>query len=196
MKLARTLIFLLIVFPVVSLLPQDINKEETDKKIKNLKGDVQKITITTSDGTVEIEGEEAAYLLKKLKRKSIDKNIELYIKGVEKDSVYGNKKSVIIKKNGEKIKIKMKPDNFLNESGDSSLKKTVKILKDDSGLSVTIVTAEDGKEEVEILTGSDAEGYLKNLIENQNLLEFDIEIEKEGKNKKFMIKTEKKKTTE
>lgn len=190
MKLTRTLVFLFIILPAVSLFPQDI-----DKKIKNIKGDVQKITITTSDGTIEIEGEEATYLFKKLKRKSFDKNIELHIEGVEDDSASDGKKSVIIKKDGEKVRIRMKPGSFKDGILDS-LKKTVKVSHDDSGLNIVIVTYENGEKMVKTLSGKEAEEYLEDSIESDLLNDIELEIEKEKGNKKIIIKTEKKKISE
>ncbi|HPI38626.1 MAG TPA: hypothetical protein PK397_11845 [Ignavibacteriaceae bacterium] len=198
MKLKYATVFLFVILPALLLFPQSIDKKGVDKRIKNIEGDVQKITITTSDGTVEIEGEEAAYLFKKLKRKSIDKNIELHIEGVEDDSVSDGKNTLLIKKDGERIKIKMNPGKFFIDSSDSKSKKVIKVLKDDDtdGVSVTEITTENGEEVVKNFTGSEAEEYLKNLIDKQQLFELDLEIEKEGSNKKFIIKTEKKKTTE
>ena len=60
------LIITLLLFGFISMSAQS---DETKEKLKNLEGEATKITIETSDGEIEITGEDAETLLKRMKAK-------------------------------------------------------------------------------------------------------------------------------
>ena len=130
------LILALLMFGFISINAQS---EETKEKLKNLEGDATKITIETEDGEVEITGEDAAVLFKRMKAK---KNI--MIKKLHHGDMDEAGNVMFFKKGMH----------------DSDITIDVKVDDADGEKVVVIKKNVDGKEIVEEYKGEDAEKYL------------------------------------
>lgn len=130
------LIIVLLLFGFISMSAQS---DETKKKLKNLEGDVTKITIETEDGEIEITGEDAVTLFNRMKAKKSIIIKELHHGDMDSD---GN---VMI---------------FRNGMHDSDI--TIDIEIDDSdGKKVVVIKKNiDGKEIVKVYKGEDAEKFI------------------------------------
>lgn len=130
------LISILLLFGFISISAQS---DEAKEKLKNLEGDVTKITIETADGEIEITGEDAAVLFKKMKAK---KNI--MIKKIHLGDMDEAGNMMFFKKgmHGGDITIDVKID-------DTDGEKVVVIKKN-----------VDGKEIVEEYKGEEAEKFI------------------------------------
>ena len=130
------LMIALLLFGFISISAQS---DETKEKLKNLEGDATKITIETADGEVEITGEDAAVLFKRMKAK---KNI--MIKKIHHGDMDEDGNVMFFKKG--------------MHSGDITI--DVKVDDADGEKVVVIKKNVDGKEIVEEYKGEEAEKYL------------------------------------
>ena len=131
------LIITLLLFGFISMSAQS---DETKEKLKNLEGDVTKITIETEDGEVEITGDDATVLFKRMKAKKHVMIKEMHHGDMDKaGNVMFFKKGM----HGGDIKIDVEIDDANGEKI-VIIKKTV-----------------DGKETVEEYRGEGAEKFLK-----------------------------------
>lgn len=234
------LMIALLLFGFISVSAQS---DETKEKLKNLEGDATKITIETADGEVEITGEDAAVLFKRMKVKKNIKikkihhgdmdeagNVMFFKKGMQGGDITidvkiddaDGEKVVVIKKNvdGKKIVeeykgeeaekylmkhsggkhgskfisdegevtiiMKMEGDDlhWISEGDHKEVMKKVNIEVEDGIKKVTVTTAEDGKEKVEVFEGAEAEVYLEKMGHGKKMK---IHISEDG-DKKIMKK--------
>lgn len=127
-------------------------KNTIKEKIDKLKGEPKSITIETDKDKVVLKGDEAKVLLKILNEKKQFVFEDEF--SFSPDSL--NKKMFVMRKG------KFPPRDFFwidaNEKDDN---KEIEVEKKDGNVTVTIKTTEDGKENVEVLTGEDAEKFLE-----------------------------------
>lgn len=132
---------LLIALLLFVFITTNAQSDETKEKLKNLEGDVTKITIATEDGEIEITGEDATILLKRMKAK---KHITIKeLKHCDSDK-NGN---VIFFKKGE-------------HDEDITIDLDIDIDDVDGEKVVVIKKTIDGKEVIEEYKGEDAEKFL------------------------------------
>ena len=136
MKHKRIIQFLFFTFLVVMILSSNVmgqeKKIDIKSKLDSIKGDVTKISITTEKGEVNIEGEEAQMLFKRLKRHDLG----MKIFSLDEDAEF----------------------DFFTESefGDDDgcvKKKIVKVENIDGEMRVKITDYENGEKEVKVLEG-------------------------------------------
>ncbi len=134
-----------------------------DKKLKDVKGKVEKITIKTDSGEYVFDGDDAAKLAKRLKAK----------KEIKKCFITSDDDTIVVNMPDFKGCCP-KFDKFFNDStfkhfdmhidADSIMKSLPKHFhKFFDGNSVTIITDEDGKETVETFTGADADKKIEEI---------------------------------
>jgi hypothetical protein len=173
-----------------SLLAQDLNE-----KLKNIDGEVNKITIATEEGEYTFDGEDAAKLFKKIK----SSGNSFFWHSAEKD---GKKKIVFLDSDDEEHHIEVfggDDEDLIIISEDvhedmEGMHKKIKVEVEDGNKKVTVTTKEDGKEKIEVYEGDEADGYIKEMNEKHGD-DIDILIEKDsddGKVKKKKIIIEKK----
>lgn len=178
---------LLVLFLISTLIYSQKDNLVKDK-ISNIKGTVNKVVFSTSEGNVVFEGEEAEELTKMLKAKKMKKHIEWISDDYENidfdldfDIDSDSNRVMVFKsdKGGKHIIKKLKGDDnvMIFKHGDNDdfdiLEdgKTVKVeVEDENGeKKVTVITKEDGKEKVEVFEGKEADEYLEKMNEDGNM---------------------------
>jgi hypothetical protein len=173
-----------------SLLAQDVNE-----KIKNIDGEVNKITITTEEGEYTFDGEDAAKLFKKMKSSA---NSFVW-HSAEKE---GKRKIVFLDSDDEEHHVEIfsgDDEDVIIISEDENecmneMHKKVKVEIEDGNKKVTVTTNENGVEKTEVYEGDDADKYIKEMKKKHGS-DMDIYNEKntdDGKVKKKKIIIEKK----
>lgn len=190
-------VLLIIFFAAGSAFSQD--EKNLKKKLKEVEGKAEKITIKTDEGEYTFEGDDAEKLLSRMKKRSNhfsfntpgvhldhpgfnDDSLSFFIEKHLNDSVFVSMKKMHKNfpkpdKNHFKFRIFEDKDEFeVFGEGEKNYKKV--IVEDEDGEKVvTITTSKDGEEETEVLKGKEAEEYL----ENQNHFDFEDEDETETK---------------
>jgi len=148
-------------------------KSELNKKIKNIKGEVEKITIIADGEEHTFSDDEAKKLFKKLKT---FKNKEVLVKVLEGKQGSGN----VWFSDGEGDIDVMA---FINEEHEfefeeeledgQKVKKEIKVEIEDGEKKVEVITTKEGKETKEVFEGEEAEEFLKKSKSNKH---FNIEI--------------------
>jgi len=184
----RTGINILLLFVLsagVALAQTGLNKDNL-KKLKDIKGDVKKITITTSEGTTVFEGDQAEWLMKRMKKKAEPRMIKVMIDDDDFEGL-GEKldfdfdfpdKDIIIKR-------------FHDDDSAKGMKKI--IVTDENGeKKVTVTeTSKDGKVNVQTYTGKEADEYLKTHEAEMDKLKDPANRDIKKKEKKKVIILEK-----
>jgi len=127
--------------------------KETKEKLNNLKGDAVKITIETTDDEIDIEGEDAAVLLKRMKS-----NKNIMIKKLSRGDKDKHGNMMFFEKNGE--------------HGDKQITVDVDIEDKDGEKIVVIKKIVDGKETVTEYKGEEAEKFMKSHSTGESGMEF------------------------
>lgn len=174
------------------LFAQD-NPEKFKDKMDNIKGEVQKITITTDEGETVLEGEEAKMIFDLIKfppherleyfyqvfdDSTMDKDLvflrqhrpfEKVIR-IERDSMRDDDLIFLRERHPHDKMVWMdKGEKMftikLSDSCDTGeeLMKKIQVEDEDGVKKVTVTTTEDGEENVEVYEGEDADEYLKEL---------------------------------
>lgn len=174
-------------------------QSELNEKLREIKGDANKVTINADGKDHVFTGEEAEKILKILKRGS-DMKVRMIKSEGDGNSEIKIKK-IKVKKDGEEVedliwidedgnKRVLGEDDLFEFHEDEMIKdkkhKKVKVeIKDDSK-KVTITTIEDGKEIIKILEGEDAEKYIDKMKADDELI-INEEVKKDGKKYKKII---------
>ncbi len=199
---------------------------ETKEKLKNLKGDVTKITVETTEGKVELTGEDAESAFAKLK--SSKSNSFVFIHDGDEDDL-GKKifvnvniddkdgdKIVVIK---EKVEGKETVEEYKGEEAEKFIKEhggkngdirvivadddddLVWVTKNDSGSveqnvnvevengvkKITVTTVKNGRKNVEVYEGEEAEKYLEKMEKDGSQVFIDDDGNKTIIKKKIII---------
>lgn len=141
---------LITAFLLCGFISINAQSDETMEKLKNLKGEVTKITIETNDGEVEIIGNDAVALFKKMRSK---KNFT--IKKINHDDFDGH----------DKIFIEKRKHHIEKEA-------EVDISEVDGEKVVVIKKNIDGKEIVKEYKGEKAEEFLKSHSSKEHDINF------------------------
>ena len=168
--------------------------QNLNEKMKNINGEVSKITITTEKGEYIFEGEDATQLFKKLKSSG---NSYVWHSGDKN----GKKKIVFLDSDNEEHHIEVFGGDdedviVISEDIDGKIDgmhKKVKVEIENGNKKVTVTTKENGEERTEVYEGDEADEYIEKMKEKHGD-DMDIFIEKDtdGKVKKKKIIIEKK----
>ena len=159
----KIVVLLIVLFSIAGFtLLQSQSKDKIKEKLNNLKGNIEKIVVSTDEGEMVLEGDDAKEVYKKLKNLYGEHSWTFEISDDDED---GEEKVFVIKKgddddinwvtvNGKSIT----KDIMLEKlDGDS---KTIEVEINDNEKKVTITTIVDGQETTKVYEGDEAEEYL------------------------------------
>lgn len=166
--------------------------KEMKEKLNNVKGEVNKIVVSTENGDVTFEGDEAKKLFKKMKSKTLHKNIEWISKdGHDFDSESDNVMIFKSDKGGKHIIKEFKDsDNVMIIKtdidkdielidGNQIIQIEVEEEEENGEKTVTVTTNEDGEEKVETFKGKEADEYLEKTESDHNIF-VDVEVDSDN----------------
>lgn len=170
MKSRIFILFVLVVTGLTFTLLHAQSKKSIEEKLKQLKGEIEKIVISTDEGEVTFEGEEAKEIQERLTNFYDKKDWKFEIKGEgDKERVF------VIKKSDSSISnfnwITAKGDSIssmvtLDEIEGPSQKIQIEMEEGSKKITVTKID-ENGEETTETYEGEEAEEYLEKL-EDEN----------------------------
>ncbi len=166
-------------FAAINLSAQNKKDNSWKSKLKQVKGDVQKIVITTEDGETTFEGQAAKEMLKRIKRES---KREMKVEFIGDDDSDGENVYVIKVDYDEDGEHHLGKDLvWVTESDDDSLnastKMKINVEVENGEKEVTVTTTKDGKEYVKTYKGKEADEFLK----KHNGKNFNIQMMGKGK---------------
>lgn len=184
--LSLTILLLFVQSVMVIRAQENIN---LDKKLKKIKGDIEKIIIKTSDDEIVFEDEEAEHLLNKLKSSKKYK-----LEWVSEDDDDTGEDNIFIFKSdsGKHIikKIIQTDHENIVLDGDSVKNINVEVEEENGEKKVVITKTINGQESVEEYHGEEAEKKLKELNDEGNIvIDIDVEDVVDGENV-FMFKND------
>ncbi len=185
MKTKSLTITLILLFLAANFLSAQENKSIKDK-LSKIKSEATKIVISTSEGDVTFEGEEANQLLKKFHAKTIEKKVH-WISDDDVDfDIDGDNVMVFKSENGEKHIIKHKGHGnkmlmFMDEDDNHEGMKKIKVnVEDENGeKTITVTTTENGEEKVETYKGKEADEYIEKMNKKGEMI-IEIESDEDG----------------
>lgn len=130
-----------------------------EKEIKNIKGEVEKIVIVTSEGETVIEGEAAKKIIAKLKSKGNHFTIKKIGDGGE-SLIFIGEDDAALKEFEIRSLGKKGMKGFAFGHGEKGTNKNVNVEIVDGEKIVTVTTVKDGEETVEVFEGDEAEEWL------------------------------------
>ena len=158
-KLFGILLFLLI--PYLIVIAQS-SENELSEKIKNIKGDIEEITISAGGEEYTFTGEEAEELFKKMKAMNSKKVMVKVIDDID------DAKTIWVTKGEDDVNLKtIIEDEFefhFEEEGEDGekIKKGIEVEIENGDKKVTVTTTKNGEKTTEVLEGEEAEEFLKN----------------------------------
>lgn len=167
------------------------SSKEMKEKLNNIEGDVNKIVVSTENGDVTFEGKEAKKLFKKMRSKTLHKNIEWISKdGHDFDSESDNVMIFKSDKGGKHIIKEFKDsDNVMIiktnidkdiELIDGNKKIQIEVEEENGEKTVSVTTNEDGEEKVETFKGKEADEYLEKMEdEHEMLIDIDVDFDED-----------------
>jgi len=168
-------------------------QEELKDKIKNIEGDVDKVTISAGGEEYTFEGDEAKKLYKKMKS-SFSKSHSFMWHSDDSEFEHGDGKLIFIDEDGSKKVIEITEDGdedieiFISKDIDMNdhhgIEKKINVEIEDGNKKVTITTKENGEEKTEVYEGEEADEYLEKM-KSEHGNEMLIEIDEDGKHKKM-----------
>lgn len=164
LKKSLTILFsMLFLFAVNNLPAQNKTDKLLSKKIKSVKGDVQKIVISTEEGNTVFSGTEAEELFKRLKNDS-DNIFKVLVESDDSD-LYGAH-SFTFKSDSDEDGENHFGKNLIwvsesNDSSDTDIEKTINVEIENGEKIVTVTTTKDGKKTVKEYSGKEADEFLK-----------------------------------
>lgn len=181
--------FVLILTAAAFTISMSQSVSSVKEKLKKLTGDVQKIVISTDDGEVTLEGDEAKEAYKKLNHLYGDKSWTFEISDDEEGD---DEKVFVIKKSGDddfnwvsvdgnKISSKVILDELKGNS------KTIEISIEDGNKKVTVTTKKDGESTTKIYEGDEAEEYLEKMESDDKVHIFEFKDDDATKEKVKII---------
>jgi len=129
------------------------------EKIKNIKGDINSITIATTEGNVTFEGEEARKLFKKMKSKTLHKKLKFISENGGGLNFEDDDIDVLVFKNSNSMKLT-----------DDGKQVTINVEEENGETKVTVTTKEDGEETVKTYEGKEAKKFLKDNNDKHNMI--------------------------
>lgn len=157
-------IVVLLAIGLFTILANAQSKDSLEEKLKNIKGDVEKIVITAGGSEYSFEGKEALKLFSKLKSNKIKKlNVTV---STDEDSDNGSNVFIISDDDDIQWVGDEESDfNWIEENtdGDSIVNKNINVEMEDGKKKITVKTIVNGEEKVETYEGEEAEEYFKNM---------------------------------
>jgi len=147
------------------LVPAAIHAQVNDSvsaALKGLEGDVTKITVQTDKGEVSFTGNQAEYLLKKMKKKEFTFSLP---DDAFADIDFKDLDAKLRQFKMPRFNIIRHPDADISSINDFNKKITVE--KKDGETKVTVKSFRDGDELIETYEGKDAEKFLKDMNEEE-----------------------------
>ena len=197
MKYIITTAFLGILF---TLSGATFSQSNVDKKIDEIDGTINKITITAEGKDYTFEGADAEKLFNRMKKSKSSS----YVWHTSDDGI-SDKKVVFIDKDGSKEIVELDDDDadvFIVRSDDDfewetdGIQKKVKVEVENGEKKVTVTTKENGEETTEVYEGDDADEYIEKMKAENDEFNIEIKSDSNGKKvKKIIIETEKEEST-
>lgn len=182
----RTLLTLLMLFIIsASVAFSQTEEKDNTKKLKDIKGNAKKITITTSEGTTTFEGSDAEWLLERMRKDAHKKRIKVMLDDEDFEGI-GKLHDFDIDLNLPDHDVILK--RFRDDDSANGTKKII-VEVENGEKSVTVSeTDKEGKVKTENYTGKEAEEYLKqHEIEMKKMKDNDIKDLKKKEKKKIII---------
>ena len=184
-KYFTALTLLVFLFAAINLPAQDKKDDSWKSKIKQVKGKIQKIVISTKNGNTTFEGGEAERLFEHLKMNS--SNFFKIAVENDDDSEEGNTFIVKIDSDASDKSNSGKNLVWVTQSIDDNLgakvEKKINVNIENGKKIVTVTTTKDGKESVKTYKGKEADKFL----EKHNGKNFDILIMQKGNHGKTFL---------
>jgi hypothetical protein len=158
-KMAWTILLLL--FASLTNNAQSV-KTEVNKKINNIKGDIEKITIIADGEEYLFSGEEAEVLFENMKSNKRKKFAFEMLDSETGDS------NVWMMKGGDDDDTFVMFDVFEDGEDGDKIKKEIKIEIEDGEKKVEVTTTKEGKDSTEVYEGEEAEQYLKKMEKDRH----------------------------
>ncbi len=158
-------ISLLILVLSINLAAQEKSDDSWKSKIKNIKGDVKEIIISTNSGSTTFEGDEAADLLEYLKE-GRKKMFKIKVDG-DFDFDYNDASTFIFESDSdEDVEHSLEKNivwvsDFIDDSLGEGIEKEINVKIEDGKKIITVTTSKDGKETVKTYTGKEADKFLE-----------------------------------
>jgi molybdopterin-binding protein len=146
----QTKLFTIILLMMVSFIivkAQDKKEDPLKTKLDQIKGKIEKLTITVDGKDIVFEGKDAEKLAERLKGGMIHKRIRITDDEGGMSEIEGD----------DAMMFHMKDEG--DNPGD--VKKNVKVEINDGKKKVTVTTTKDGKDEIKVYEGEDADKFLK-----------------------------------
>jgi hypothetical protein len=169
-------------------------QNDLNKKINDIDGTIDKITITSDGKEYLFEDKDAEKLFKKMK----SNQVQSFVWNSSDDSI---KKVIILDATGneDEIEVNGGDDNVVIiktnkglEDIDDGITKKIKVDVEDGNKKVTVTTKENGQEKTEVYEGKEAEEYIEKMKAENGELDISVDTKSEGKKiKKIIIETEK-----
>lgn len=158
MKAVKLFLAALFLMTTITVTAQE--KSELNKKLGELKGKVEKVTVKVDGKDVVFEGKEAENLVKKLKSGA---GVNYFYRTARGKSAAGNVKIITRSKDDDElIDVEELAASLDDEDALPANKMKMKVEKLDGNLKLTVVeTGKDGKEIEKTYEGEEAEKYLK-----------------------------------
>jgi len=185
----RILTIQMIVLFLTSSLIYAQETKSVKEKLGRIKGDVEKIIVSTNSGEVVFEGDQAEELMKMMRSKKIHKAMKWVSADghdFERDSDSNHVMIFKSDKGGKHIIKKLKGDDnvMIFKHGDhddfnimQDGKKIKVEVEDENGeKKVTVTTTENGEEKVEVYEGKEADEYLKTMRDEGKMI-IDIDVD-------------------
>ncbi len=172
MKNRIFILFVLITTGLTLTLLNAQSKKTIEEKLKQLKGEIEKIVISTDEGEVTFEGEEAKEIEKRLSNFYGEKDWKFEIKGE------GDKERVFVIKKGDSS---IDNFNWITAKGDSISSmitldeiegpaQTIQIEMEEGSKKITVTKIdENGDETTETYEGEEADEYLETLEDENDI---------------------------
>lgn len=157
----KVAMFVLLIIFGVTLISVNAQDKKVKDKIKSIEGDAKIITIVTDKETYTFEADDAGVLLNYLKDAGDEKSYGIYIDDEETDGNIFVFKSDGDEKDEKNFIIKKFDKDFSLESGDDGEFTKVIIEEKNGDKKVTVITKKDGKEDVKVYEGKEADEYLE-----------------------------------
>lgn len=174
---SKTLTFQIFILFLISTLLFAQSNKKLKEKINNIKGDVSKIVVSTENGDISFEGDDAKKLFKRMKSKTIHKNIEWIS---DSDHNFDSESDNILI---------FKSDNDI-QLIDSDKEIQIEVEEENGEKTLTVITTEDGEEKIETFNGTEADKYLDKMEEEHNMLidvDIDFDSDKDISTKKIIV---------
>ncbi len=188
----KKLIVLFLMFIAISTILGQ-SKKELYNKLKGIEGDIKSLTITTDKGNVTFKGDDAEYLLKKLKSAIKQKSFRIVIPEFDDDFCDSTNNIMMwldkgnFKFNLDSLNKKFNFNFNFNGTDSGLVTKKIDINMEGSDTTLCVTTTQNGETTTKIYTGKEATDFIK---------KHEADSSDKNKKKKIIIKEFKSKDDE